>query len=254
VQQAHDPVLGDQNSSWASSSSAETVIHYDNDWSDDKIDDTLSRGQITVYDLFRDNAVLRGRVSVLENDVAEHQRDQRVQNSIPSNHQRDEEIKKLRQALNETDMELSLYKQRDHSRERYESSLDSNSSSVRQQMESNIRSLSDQLAYAMDNLMKSGIVVKDILSEDFLNSPDLLPLANRAFGGRQLHAALSMLPNSNATILQSLVGASVCEWVLLERTQWIAMISSPLLESWKRQAAAICTFCDNMCLYFLVLI
>lgn len=250
MQQDRYPVLQDPTAFWASSTSAETVLYYDKDWSNELIDDAVSRGQITLYDLFRDNVVLRGRVSVLENDVAEHQRDQRLRSSISSSHQRDEEVQQLRQALHETDMELSLYKQRDHSRERYESSLDSNSTSVRQQIDSNLRSLSYELSYAMDNLMKSEVMIEDARSWDFQNSPDLVLLANRAFGGRQLPAASSMLPNSSATILQSLVGASICEWVLLERTQWIATISSPLLESWRRQAAAICTFGINVCLKF----
>lgn len=234
--------IRDQRSIWARPSTSERSLQYNGQWEPEDIDRVLAQGQVTVQDVFRDNLSLAGKVSALEDAIAQYQQDKRLQSILNNARQQGCEMAKLRKILEQKNLELYHIKQQTHSMKILESSFDLKSRDPRQMLGDILRTHSEQMTIALHTLAESDVIAKTFRSDVFLTSPDLMLLGNRAFGGEKLRIVLSLEPQPSNTILQSLIGAAICEWVLRERLQWMATISSPMLQAWKRHVGALCKF------------
>jgi hypothetical protein len=204
------------------------------------VDFFVARGQMTVQDLFRDNLFFRAKISALEEEVAEYQRQKRLQYSLKALRRVGSEINALEGRIDRQDKEISTWKQRSHSRDIFRPLLEPNATEQILLLRDNLESHHIELTRAMKILGTLDIPEIPPQREGSSRSPDLISLGCRAFGEGRHQELLGKTSPYNNIVIQALVGAAVCDWVFLDRIQWIATISSPLLEAYRRQICAIC--------------
>jgi glycine cleavage system regulatory protein len=218
------------------------IVNYDKLGSSNNIGNFFDEHQITMQDLARDNLYFRTRIWALEQEVVDHERRNRLLSSYQAGHHVGSEVDKLQERIEKQDREITSLKQQSRSRDIFRELLPTIAAGQTSILRGRLATHHTQLTRAVEVL--GSLDSFEFLPHKLFSSQhsDLASLVNRAFAEPELQQLLIERSPCSQTILQALVGAAVCEWVFLDRIQWMATFSSPLVEVYRRHISAIRMF------------